>query len=297
MVAYDRAVSDTWILQSNPKLYDVDSAMTSRPIIYWRVPQFFEQMKEGDRVLIWRAGKEAGFVGSGILLTAPKHYDLSKDDDPFPKVGFPREPSDWYVPVRVWPAAHVPKHDVSSLLPDHRIVTAPMGTVFRVAADELGALRPLLEARSYDLDRVAGPPTDLLPVLPEPTAESLPKFKDTPTPVVTRAGITPAMFLLLSTPAQPVEVTIEGDSLRVSLVEREALNALDESWDSVGVYLLVGRPVTEGAVLSLYVGKAQGLRSRVRTGHQVKEWTRCLLIQREGLHAFNASDISWLSAA
>ena len=42
------------------------------------------------------------------------------------------------------------------------------------------------------------------------------------------------------------------------------------------------------------VGKAQGLRSRARTGHQVKDWTRCLLIQREGLHAFNASDISWL---
>jgi hypothetical protein len=60
------------------------------------------------------------------------------------------------------------------------------------------------------------------------------------------------------------------------------------------VYLLIGRPLTEDAVLSVYVGKAQGLRSRARTGHQMKEWTRCLLIQREGLHAFNASDISWL---
>ncbi len=47
-------------------------------------------------------------------------------------------------------------------------------------------------------------------------------------------------------------------------------------------------------MLSVYVGKAQGLRSRIRTGHAIKEWTRCLVIQREGLHAFNASDISWL---
>lgn len=46
--------------------------------------------------------------------------------------------------------------------------------------------------------------------------------------------------------------------------------------------------------MSIYVGKAQGLRSRIRTGHAIKEWTRCLVIQREGLHAFNASDISWL---
>lgn len=47
-------------------------------------------------------------------------------------------------------------------------------------------------------------------------------------------------------------------------------------------------------MLSIYVGKAQGLRSRIKTGHQVKEWARCLLIQRPGLHLFNASDISWL---
>lgn len=38
----------------------------------------------------------------------------------------------------------------------------------------------------------------------------------------------------------------------------------------------------------------QGLRSRTRTGRGTKDWTRCLLIQREGLHPFNASDISWL---
>jgi hypothetical protein len=102
------------------------------------------------------------------------------------------------------------------------------------------------------------------------------------------------MFLLSSTPEQPVEVTIEGDSLRLSLVEREALGALGSSWDSVGVYLLVGPTVIDGATLSVYVGKAQGLRSRVKTGHAVKPWSRALLVQREGLHAFNASDISWL---
>jgi len=33
---------------------------------------------------------------------------------------------------------------------------------------------------------------------------------------------------------------------------------------------------------------------RIKTGHQLKEWARCLLIQRPGLHPFNASDISWL---
>ena len=108
------------------------------------------------------------------------------------------------------------------------------------------------------------------------------------------AKITPALFLLSSTPERPVEITIEGDALRLLLVEREALRALDEDWDAAGVYLLIGKPTGDGAALSVYVGKALGLRTRIRTGHAPKEWTRCLLVQREGLHPFNASDISWL---
>jgi hypothetical protein len=58
--------------------------------------------------------------------------------------------------------------------------------------------------------------------------------------------------------------------------------------------LLVGKPTTDQAALSVYVGKAQGLRLRIN-GHKLKEWwARCLLIQRPGLYPFNASDISWL---
>jgi hypothetical protein len=102
------------------------------------------------------------------------------------------------------------------------------------------------------------------------------------------------MFLLSSSPDEPVDITIEGDSLRILLLEREAAKLLDSSWDAVGVYLLIGTASTYDAELSVYVGKAQGLRARIKTGHTAKDWTRCLLIQREGLHAFNASDISWL---
>src|SRR5262249_53207698 len=105
--------------------------------------------------------------------------------------------------------------------------------------------------------------------------------------------ITPATFLLSSTPERPVEITIEGDSLRMLLLDREALRSLDDEWDAVGVYVLIGDPVSPDAALSIYVGKAQGLRSRLR-GHNTKDCVRCLIVQREGRHAFNASDISWL---
>lgn len=97
----------TWIFQSNPKLYDIDAALNERRVIYWRVPQFFEQLQAGDRVLIWRSGKQAGIVGSAVSLSDPRHYDLSADDDPHGKSAFP--PNEWRVPLRVWPEQDVPK--------------------------------------------------------------------------------------------------------------------------------------------------------------------------------------------
>lgn len=286
-------VAETWILQSNPKLYDIDASLQTRTVIYWRVPQFFEQLKTGDRALIWRSGKQAGIVGWGVLLSDPQHYDLSGDDDPFIKSGFPRDDADWYVPVRVWPGREVPKTEVAVAIPENRIVIAPMGTVFRLDTDDVAALGSLLDVRGYELTRPPEVDISLLPVLPELEVETT-KKKEWSTPLESKATITPAMFLLSSTPDRPVEITIEGDSLRLSLLERDALKALGDDWDAVGVYLLLGKPTSEDAVLSVYVGKAQGLRSRIKTGHTLKEWMRCLVIQREGVHAFNASDISWL---
>jgi hypothetical protein len=29
-------MSRTWFVQANPKLYDIDAALRSRPVIYWR---------------------------------------------------------------------------------------------------------------------------------------------------------------------------------------------------------------------------------------------------------------------
>jgi len=283
-------VSHVWILQANPKLYEVDAALREKPTIYWRIPQYSDQVKAGDRALIWRAGNQAGFVGWGVLRADPQRYDLSRDHDPFANEGLRDDQNNVHAPLSVWPGGLVPKEEVAAVLPAHRIVTAPMGTVFPLDADDLAALQPLLNSYGYEFDRVAGDGFESLPVLPKAELER----KRPPERALIRAKITPALFLLSSTPEHPVEVTIEGDALRLLLVERDSLRALDEQWDVVGVYLLIGKPTTAGATLSVYLGKAQGLRSRTRTGHGTKDWTRCLLIEREGLHPFNASDISWL---
>lgn len=281
-------MSRTWILQTNPKLYDIDGALSVQEIIYWRIPQYTGEVTADDRALIWRSGKEAGFVAWGRFLADPQRFDLSVHHDPFVK-GLNMAETYLYAPVRVWPAGFVGKLDVAAILPAHQIVTAPMGTVFRLGSDDMAALGPLLHSHGFDLERPAGVPFTPLPVLPGLDPEPKPPAGAAPVP----AQITPALFLLSSTPDRPTEITIEGDALQLLLVEREALKTLDESWDSVGIYLLIGKPAGDEAELSIYVGKAQGLRSRIKN-HQQKEWTRCLLIQRHGLHPFNASDISWL---
>lgn len=285
-------MSRTWILQANPRLYEVDAALQHRPTIYWRIPQYTDQVQAGDRTLIWRAGQQAGFVGYGVVRADPQEFDLASDHDPYVK-HLSANPIERYSPIRVWPGEHVPKASVAEVIPQHRIVVAPMGTVFPLDTDELALLRPLLESHGYDLERVAEADFTPLPILPSSGPGPTP-----PSAIATTgAKITPALMLLSSTPERPIEITIEGDALRLLLLEREALKALDDSWDAVGVYLLIGKPWGDGATLSVYVGKAQAVRTRIRTGHTTKEWTRCLLVQREGVQAwqaFNASDISWL---
>lgn len=279
--------SRLWILQVNPKLYAIDKVPPEGLLIYWRSPQYTEQIQEGDHALIWRAGPEAGMRGWGVFRALPAHYDVSVRPDLLWK-GPEQSPDELYAPVHVWLGDYVPKVEVAALLPQHRIVTMPMGTVFPLDDGDWVTIEPLLRNHGYDLRRVPGDKFRPLPIVPVATLESDPGVESV------HAKITPALFLLSSSPEQPVEITVEDDPLRMLLFERAALGSLDEWWDGVGVYLLLGKPASEGAVLSVYVGKAGGLESRIKTGHKAKDWTRCLLIQRDSLRAFNATDISWL---
>ena len=279
----------TWILQANPKIYDIDGALKARTVLYWRIPQHADEVQVGDQALIWRAGKQSGLVGWGVFLSAPARYDVSTVREGFWKTSVQGRPGEDYAPVRVWLATPVPKSEVSTAIPAHRIVTAPMGTVFPVDASDVEALTPMLRASGYELARPVDGEFTPLPILSGGEAERKPPTRDT---IV--ASITPAMFLLSSRPERPTEIMIEGDALRLLLVEREALKVPLEGWDKAGVYLLIGRPHSEGATLTAYVGKALDLWSRVKTGHNEKGWIRCLLVKREEPHTFNASDISWL---
>jgi hypothetical protein len=223
-----RSVNRTWILQANPKLYDIDAALQAEPVNFWRIPQYSEEVKPGDLALIWRAGKQASFVGWGVFLTEPRHFNLSDVRDPFWKTNVPPRPGENYAALRIWHASEIPKADVSDVLPKHRIVTAPMGTVFPLDSNEVAALQPLLTLHEYDLGR----PVDV-EFKPPPVVPGAELTPGEAVPRVTAAKITPALFLLSLSPERPTEITIEGDALRLLLVERAAVATLDEGYDTL----------------------------------------------------------------
>jgi predicted HNH restriction endonuclease len=71
----------TWILQGNPKRFDIDDYLARYPLIYWRTPLFKDRIYLGDRIYMWRAGADAGIVASGVVVELPTTDDKLKHPD------------------------------------------------------------------------------------------------------------------------------------------------------------------------------------------------------------------------
>lgn len=135
-----------WFFQSNPKLYDLDRALTALDRIWWRVPQYTGEVHSGDVVVLWRSGKDAGIVGLGRVVAEPQLRPMDPGEKTF--VLAPEEGADNVTRalVRVMAVAFLPKSRVQAIaaLQDHQVVVAPRGTVFPVSSDQWAALSAFL---------------------------------------------------------------------------------------------------------------------------------------------------------
>jgi len=61
----------TWILQGNPKRYNIDDYLSRYAYIYWSVSRYQSDFNIGDVVYIWRSGEESGVVAYGIVEELP----------------------------------------------------------------------------------------------------------------------------------------------------------------------------------------------------------------------------------
>ena len=76
-----------WIFQGNPDRFDLDDYLLRYPeLIYWRTPKFQDQIAVGDLAFIWRAGRDAGVVGVGVVVELPIPRDHVKHPEALGKL-------------------------------------------------------------------------------------------------------------------------------------------------------------------------------------------------------------------
>jgi hypothetical protein len=88
-------MTQTWLFQANPKTFDVDGFLATRPTDFlWLVTRSGDRMHDGDRVFIWRAmgGDEearSGVVAETEIIDAPAERPDDIGSRPFWRSGDP----------------------------------------------------------------------------------------------------------------------------------------------------------------------------------------------------------------
>lgn len=137
-----------WFFQSNPKLYDIDAALTALDRIWWRVPQYTGEVHVGDVAVLWRSGKDAGIVGLGRVVADPQLRPMEPAEKSFVLAEEESADNATRVLLRVQAVPFVSKERVRAVaeFQQHQLLVAPRGTVFPVEKDDWRALSDLLPA-------------------------------------------------------------------------------------------------------------------------------------------------------
>ena len=61
----------TWLFQASPDRYDIERSLQVEAREQWNCRQHAARIRQGDRVLIWISGKDAGIYAIGTILTDP----------------------------------------------------------------------------------------------------------------------------------------------------------------------------------------------------------------------------------
>jgi hypothetical protein len=137
-----------WLFQANPKIFDIDRAISEEPELSWVVRQHRKDVRRGDRVYIWRAGPQAGVIATATVLSDPEEmpgiagspYLLEPESltKPEPRVN-----------LRIEGVLPAPIQRVDLLehpvLKDLGVISFANATNFEVTAGQDAALRELIE--------------------------------------------------------------------------------------------------------------------------------------------------------
>ncbi len=81
---------NAWLFQSNPVLYDLRGALRSLQEQVWSVSRYAKEIRTGDRVYLWEAGRLGGIAGiaevikpASLLAEPPEQLPFARDPDAF----------------------------------------------------------------------------------------------------------------------------------------------------------------------------------------------------------------------
>jgi 5-methylcytosine-specific restriction endonuclease McrA len=153
-----------WIFQGNPTRYDIDRYIGEYSYIYWRCPKFRDEVKVGDRCMIWRSGHNSGGIAIGKIVEAP----VSSEEVRFPdclgkELWASGEGSDEGIVVGIEVLesrldeedGFLPRSTLKEdpLLANSTLILSPQATVFRLYSDEAEALFRLWGSPDAPLDQ------------------------------------------------------------------------------------------------------------------------------------------------
>ena len=135
-----------WFFQTNPKHYDIDAALGRLDRIWWRVPQYTNDIHIGDSVALWRSGKNPGVVGLGRVVADPQWHSMDEAEKTFVLSEEEGAEDATRALIRIQATPLVTKEKIRAIpeFNQHQIVVAPMGTVFPISSAEWTALSKFL---------------------------------------------------------------------------------------------------------------------------------------------------------
>ncbi|MBX0330820.1 EVE domain-containing protein [Oscillochloris sp. ZM17-4] len=142
-----------WLFQANPRFYDLAEHVRSiapGSDDDWAVTRYRDEMKAGDRVLLWQAGQDAGMYAFGELTGEPAEQTYAPEDIPAWLSAEPgQRATAWQVPFRYTQILPEPIRRATLIehpaLQQMHVLRAPNGTNFRVNLNEWAALQELVD--------------------------------------------------------------------------------------------------------------------------------------------------------
>jgi hypothetical protein len=154
------APGQTWIFQANPKLFNIDEAITHLSEMTWSVSAHKELISPGDKVLLWKSGPAAGIIGQATVLTPPSLSEAFGNENEFALTKEKFSGPQLRVRLRI-DKVFTPPLSRDALKADVRlaelsILKFAQGTNFAVTPDEDAVIRELLEMHREGEDEIPG---------------------------------------------------------------------------------------------------------------------------------------------